>query len=61
MRASTIDSGSLLTHLWFFFFSLSEYGTARINIFPLATAWRLDGSIVTDGRAAKQWTVATAT
>ena len=32
-----------------------------INIFPLAPAWRLDGCLVTDGQAAKQWAVAAAT
>lgn len=41
--------------------NFSEYGTARINIFPLATARRLDGCIVTDGQAVKQWAVAAAT
>lgn len=30
---------AFLSHVFFFF---SEYGAARINIFPLATAWRLD-------------------
>lgn len=43
------------------FFSLSEYGTARINIVPLATAWILGGCVLTDGQVAKQWAVATAT
>lgn len=42
-------------------FSRSEYGTATINIVPLATAWRLDGCMVTDGQAAKQWALATVT
>lgn len=43
------------------FFPLSEYGTTRINIFPLAAAWGLYGCMATDGRAAKQWAVAAVT
>lgn len=47
--------------VFFYFFFISQYETARINIFPLATVWGLDGCVVTDGPAAKQWAVATAT
>lgn len=45
----------------FHVFPLSEYGTARINIFPLAIARRLDGCMVTDGQAVKQWAVVAVT
>lgn len=44
-NAGNIDTVLPLTPMLF----LSEYGTSRINIFPLTAAWRLVGCMVTDG------------
>lgn len=61
-RAANADNiDSVLPLILLCVFPLSEYGTTRINIFPLAAAWGLYGCMATDGRAAKQWAVAAVT